>query len=521
MTALFRWLLVPTFVTGLLLAGPTPVARADVRDDGKYFSKETIDKANDLIRQIQKDTSKDVVVETFAEAPAGKKDALRGANGKKALEEWAAERARDRKVNGVFILMCKDPPRIQVEAGPETRRKAFTTADTEKLFGIIRDNFKERKFDDGLLAGLRFVDERMKENLKGEKISAPSASEDFIKDDGKYFSDDTKRKAVGIIDGIHKRWKKEVVVETLAKKPDSAANLKEYARQRARERRVNGVFILACRDPKDIEVEVGEETRRKAFTLDDTNRLYDILKKDFSKGKFDDGLIEGLNYVRDTMDKNLASGSAAPAPAPAGPNNHRGGPMHAGTNWLGLLCPILIVIGVVWLVIGLIRAFTSRPSYGPGPGGPGPGYGGPGYGGGGGGGFMTGLLGGLFGAVAGNWLYNNMFGGSHGSSWGSSSAYGSSPPAGGGDDAGTLRSDEGRDFSGTGGSYGDDSGGGAGGDYGDSGGGSGGDYGGGGDDYAGGSGGDYGGDSGGGDYGGGGGDFGGGGGDFGGGGGDY
>jgi hypothetical protein len=535
MTSLLRWLVVPLFATGLLLAGPASPARADVRDDGGYFSKATIDKANEIIRDIRKDTSKDVVVETFAEAPASKKDLLKGSSGKKTLEEWAAERARQLKVNGVFILLCKDPPRIQVEAGAETRQKAFTTADTEKLFGVLRDHFKEKKFDDGLIAGLRFTQERMKENLRGVKITPPTSATEFISDNGAYFSESAKRKAAEVISDIHKRWGKEVVVETFARKPDDEPNMAEWAKRRARERRVDGVYILACREPHGLQVDAGEKTREKAFTLADTEKLYHLLRSDFGKNKFDDGLVSSVEFVRDTMKRNLGSGAAtAPSPAPpapsSNPSTHRGGTTvnhGGGFPWLALLCPALVIIGVIWLVFGLIRAFTSR-SYGPGPGGPGgPGaYGAPGYGGGGGGGgFMTGLLGGMFGAVAGSWLYNNMFGGNHGASnFGGSSAYGSTPSAGdtGG---GALPSDEGRDFAGSGGGYGDDAGGGggAGGDYGGDaggGGGAGGDYG---DDAGGGggSGGDYGGDSGGGDYGGGGGDFGGGGGDFGGGGGDY
>ena len=507
MTAILRCLLVPAFVAGLLLAGPAPAAHADVRDAGGYFSKPTIEKANEIIKEIHKDTSKDVVVETFAEAPASRKAALTGANAKKALEEWAADNARDMKLNGVYILLCKDRT-LQVEAGPETRKKAFTFADTEKLFGILRDNFKDSKFDDGLLAGLRFTHERMKENLKGVKITPPTGSAEYIRDDGKYFTDNAKRKASEIIADIHKRWGKDVIIETFERKPAGEANMGDWAKRRARDRNANGVYILACKEGKGLQVDAGAETRKKTFTYADTEKLHDLLVADFKKDRFDEGLISGVEFVRDAMKKNLESGAVTP---PSSGNIQRGGPTMnhgGGFPWLSLLCPALVIIGVVWLVYGLIRAFTSR-SYGPG----GPGGGGPGYGyggGGGGGGFMTGLMGGLFGAMAGSWLYNNMFGGNHGSAFGSS-ASGSTPSAT--DDGGTLRSDEGRDFAGTGGSYGDDSGGGG---TGDSGGGAGGDYGG---DSGGGSGGTMAGSGAaraelrrrGGDFGGGGGDFGGGG----------
>src|SRR5262249_18407975 len=150
----------------------------------------------------------------------------------------------------------------------------------------------------------------------------------------------------------------------------------------------------------------------------------------------------------------------APVAGPSGTGTAPGGksamptPAAAPFNWLALVCPLLIVIGVVWLVIGLVRAFTGMGRGGapgaPGQGAVGPGYGAPGYGGGGGGGgFFSGLMGGLFGAVAGNWIYHSFFGGGGSFAHGASSGYGGSS---GVDD--TLRSDEGRDFAGTGGDYG-------------------------------------------------------------------
>ncbi|MFQ3650773.1 MAG: hypothetical protein SNJ75_10600, partial [Gemmataceae bacterium] len=125
--------------------------------------------------------------------------------------------------------------------------------------------------------------------------------------------------------------------------------------------------------------------------------------------------------------------------------------------WTSWLCIGLMVLMGLWLVVGLIRAFSgvggqagaAQP--------------------GGGGGFLSSLLGGLVGAAAGMYLYNSFFGS------GTSSVFGSSPT--GDPNAGADNSPQ---ADGGGGDWGGDAGGG---DWGgDAGGGDwGGDAGGGGD----------------------------------------
>jgi uncharacterized protein len=338
-----------------------------------------------------------------------------------------------------------------------------------------------------------------------------------VRDEAGFFSADAIQKANEVIKEIHKDFKKDLLIETYKTLPadkleefkkvekDKAAReefFQKWARQRGKQAEVNGVIILITKEPGHLEIEVGNETQKRDFTNADRRELRDLMVgkfKDAAKAKdetdkkklHDEALLEGVRFVQKTMKSNIGTikGSGPvhqPNPAPIHVPSQpaaRGG----GFNWGGLLCMGLIILAVVWVVFGLIRAFTGGFGGGGGWGG--------GYGGGGGG-FMTGLLGGLFGAAAGSWLYDRFFRGDGfggGGGWGSS-AYGAGP------------SDEPRDtdYSGGGGDFGGDDGGGGGG---------GGDFGG----DAGGGGGDFGG--GGGDFGGGGGDFGGGGGDFGGGGG--
>jgi hypothetical protein len=345
---------------------------------------------------------------------------------------------------------------------------------------------------------------------------APAATP-TVNDEAGLFSADAVRKADQTIAKIQRDYGTGLVIDTVPRIP---ANLegkfkqlgkeeffREWAESKAKRERDKGIFILICKSPGRVEALVDEETRVKNFTYRDRDAMVKKMLSRFSEKKWDEGLLDAVNFVDTTLRSNGArpqrqrqaqtnkSETAAP---PAG------GPAKRGGSWMdgigGWICIGVVVLLGLWLVFGLIRAFTGMGRGGYGPGG---GYGGgPGYGGGGGGGFMSSLLGGMFGAAAGMWMYNSFFGG--GSHFGSS-AYGGTTPTGGGEPADTGAGDFSGDPGG-GGDFGGDDGGGGGG---------GGDFGGG--DFGGGGGGDFGG--GGGDFGGGGGDFGGGGGDFGGGGG--
>jgi hypothetical protein len=321
-----------------------------------------------------------------------------------------------------------------------------------------------------------------------------------VRDEANLFKPETIKKANEEIKEIHHRYHRDLLVETFktvpagkeqeAKSDDRATRERffaEWALKRARDQEVNGVYLLICKEPGHVELLVGNETRQKAFTNRNRDKLKEILVGRFKDHQFDKGLLEGIDYVRLTLQENLGTAAGPPAPpiqhSPT-PRTHLAAAPSV-SPLLGWLCIGVVVLLVVWLVVGLIRSFTGGGGgggYGYGPGG------GMGGGGGGGGGFLTGLIGGMFGAAAGSWMYDRFFrgDGGHPGGWGGSQAYGSDI----GRDAGTA---EDTDYSGTGGDFGPDDGGG------------GGDFGGGG----------------GGDFGGGGGDFGGGGGDFGGGGGDY
>jgi hypothetical protein len=392
--------------------------------------------------------------------------------------------------------------------------------------------------------------------------TARAASARGINDEGNFFSPEAEAKGKATIDQIFdKHHGKEILVETFDKLPDGQQSLRDFAIQRAKAAKLNGMYLGIVRKGAQVQI-LPDNKMREVFTDDVSNQLDKQLTTDLKKGtqNFDAALSNALQFISDRMAQSDrptgTSGGAAPLPAPrtgpAPPANSSGGgytspvgptrrtsPTGCGILPGGLMGWVCLAVGA-WLIFGMIRGVMRRRSYGPGgygggPGGPGygggpggPGYGGQGYGGGGyggggyggggfggggGGGWGTSILGGMFGAAAGNWMYDRF-------ARGGGSAYGQTPPAdtggyaggaaGGAAGAGPSEpgwAQTGGDFSGGGGST-----------YSDPGGGDFGGGGGGGADFGGGS--SFGDAGGGGDFGGGGSDFGGGG-DSGGGGGDF
>ena len=107
------------YLTLPLLVALCGTARAEIRDNGRIFSADTITKAKTTIADIEKHHHRRVVVETFAEVPSeklaaydllGKDKAART----KFFRDWLRERAKADGATGVFILICKKPGFVEV-----------------------------------------------------------------------------------------------------------------------------------------------------------------------------------------------------------------------------------------------------------------------------------------------------------------------------------------------------------------------------------------------------------------------
>lgn len=298
-------------------------------------------------------------------------------------------------------------------------------------------------------------------------VASPAGT---IVDNAHIFSAVTQ--AQQVIDQIRIRHSKDLSVETIASVPADQrgaleaqgkdAFFEQWAHERAKAMGTNGVYVLICMEPRHLQVEVGNRTATREFTIADREALRVRLVAQFKAQQYDAGLTDAANLVLERMDANTRQSSGSTnqgtgigQSAPTYTGGSTGG---GGVHFGGWICMGIAVLFLV--MIFLRRGSGSGPNYPMNPGGQ-MGWGG---GGGGGGGFGRGLLGGLLGGALGSWGYDRF---ARGGGFGDSSSSGPDTTGGFSGSSGTDSS-----FSGSGGDFsGGDSGGGGGG--GDSGGGGG------------------------------------------------
>lgn len=232
--------------------------------------------------------------------------------------------------------------------------------------------------------------------------AAPAA----IEDNGAFFTEQTKAEVAREIEELKANVKKDIAIETFQEIPGDIKNgvdmedkaavnrlFDQWATRQAKTKGVNGVYLLLVKSPAHLRIVVGNDTQKRAFTLQDRDRLIGKMLVKLRAKDFDGALLEGVNFISVTMRAN-AGGNSQAGIAPS-----TEAPAKSGGSSFSILTLLLIGLAV-WVVIGVIRALFGNRNAG--------GMGTPAMTGGGGG-FFSSLMGGMFGAAAGMWMYNQFF----------------------------------------------------------------------------------------------------------------
>jgi hypothetical protein len=130
----------------LALAAPAaaqknkPVPLNGVDDKAGLFSDQAISKARNEIQEIKRRTRKDLVIQTFPNPP----ERYKGQRPEAFMSSWAKRNFDDLGVDGVYVLICKSPPYVQVAVGTVTSKTgAFTAAERDELAKLILSRLDE------------------------------------------------------------------------------------------------------------------------------------------------------------------------------------------------------------------------------------------------------------------------------------------------------------------------------------------------------------------------------------------
>ena len=194
-----------------------------------------------------------------------------------------------------------------------------------------------------------------------------------VQDDGQFFSDKAKEKANEEIAVIKKKFDKDFLIETFAKAPESISKIdlknskekeeffRKWALDRARNADIRGVYVLICKDPPYVKTIEGDNERASgAFTAENGRELGKILVDKLRAKKNDEALLEAVAYVHKAFQDHAAK-TERPSPgshSPVASSGAAGGGARS-TNWMGYICLAVVAILVIWMVVGLIRAFSG------------------------------------------------------------------------------------------------------------------------------------------------------------------
>jgi hypothetical protein len=151
---------------------PAPVAKQremplTVLDGGKVFDESTLKTVNGLVAELHK-KKLDVLIETMSAAPAEWIDkAKKGTAEDRArlFREYAAERLKTEKADGVTIFICLDPRYVLVDI-PDKWKSRFPEKHATKVADALMGGLKEKKFNEGISAAVKVLSEGFKEDKK-------------------------------------------------------------------------------------------------------------------------------------------------------------------------------------------------------------------------------------------------------------------------------------------------------------------------------------------------------------------
>jgi uncharacterized membrane protein YgcG len=158
------WVAILTISASSWLLANSPSAVAPViQDDGKFFSASALKKANDTIAGIYRKYDRDVLVETFATVPAADVEMVKAMDTEKRTAyflQWAKDRTKERVVNGVYVLICKEPRHLRVGIVEKEPHKV-PPGTRDAIDNLLIKEFREGRFDEGLEQTLLLIEEKL------------------------------------------------------------------------------------------------------------------------------------------------------------------------------------------------------------------------------------------------------------------------------------------------------------------------------------------------------------------------
>jgi uncharacterized membrane protein YgcG len=151
---------------GLVASASWAKAGQGIADAGKFFSADAIRSAEEAINAIQVAHQKDLRIDTIDRIPNELLPEYRQQGKQQFFEKWTNARAVKQGIDGVYILICRDPGHLQVWVSNDTARRLFTAGDRDFVVHKLLTRFRQHEYDPGLLDAVHFVRRQMDDRSK-------------------------------------------------------------------------------------------------------------------------------------------------------------------------------------------------------------------------------------------------------------------------------------------------------------------------------------------------------------------
>ncbi len=141
-------------------------ARGQVYDNANIFSQDAKDKADSATTEMVHRHGKQLVIETFAAVPDDEQALYQSQSKSEFFHQWMAKRAQALGVNGVFALVCANPPYVEVGAGRATRAAGdFTQQNISELQHQMQADVAAHNYDQCLSGATDYVENAYVRNI--------------------------------------------------------------------------------------------------------------------------------------------------------------------------------------------------------------------------------------------------------------------------------------------------------------------------------------------------------------------
>jgi uncharacterized membrane protein YgcG len=319
---------------------PWPPSGIDgVVDLGQFFQVGTTNSVDGTATQIKQRCGRDVLIETRNDIPQSMLAQYNPQNVKAFTMQWAHQRYDLNHVHGVYVLFCRQTGWGWVLMGNDSY-KVLGSDNAKSIASELQTYFRQGQFDQGVLVMMQNLDRAMgntpvnanddaqaidvgnDDSKSAAPVNTPAANPvapgapapavvspaagNGVHDNAAFFSESGKSTASAMIDRIQAHSHLAILIETFPVVPLNEQEhyakqshkdfFNGWAEQRAQEDGNTGIYVLVCKDPKQLVVRLGSAAI-SALHGDKTADLRGVIVAKFKQSHYDDGLMDMLKDV--------------------------------------------------------------------------------------------------------------------------------------------------------------------------------------------------------------------------------